>query len=102
MECGTSRILKPGGILLLTTQGEAFKQKLTIAEKSTFERGKVVVRDKVREGHRSFSAFQPEAFMQTLFSDAFKVLKFEKGDLFDWGPEQDTWIVQKNFTSAGE
>jgi SAM-dependent methyltransferase len=90
-----ARILRPGGILLLTTQGEAFTIKLTEAEKRTFHEGKLVVRDKVLEGHRSFSAFQPESFMNKFFSGSFNLLKLEKGELFEWGPEQDAWIVQK-------
>jgi SAM-dependent methyltransferase len=89
------RIIKPGGVLLLSTQGEAFKLKLTAAEKHSFSEGRLVVRDKVKEGHRSFSAFQPEVFMQSFFSDRWKVLKFAKGSTHDWGAEQDTWIVKK-------
>ena len=94
------RILKPGGILLVTTQGQAFTMKLTAAERNDFEKGKLVVRDKVLEGHRSFSAFQPESFMQKFFSENFNLLKLEKGSLFKWGPEQDTWIVQKKIISG--
>ena len=90
------RILKPGGVLLITTQGNAFAGKLTSTEKETFNQGEIVVRGKVKEGHRTFSAFHPEKFMLTFFSDGWKLLKFEKGSVQDWGPQQDLWIVKKN------
>ena len=89
------RILKPGGVLLITTQGGAFIGKLTVKEKEIFEQGEIVVRGKVKEGHRTYSAFHPETFMLNFFSKYWKHLKFVKGNVEDYGPEQDTWIVQK-------
>ena len=89
------RILKPGGILLITTQGQAFTDKLTSKEKEIFAQGEIVVRGKVKEGHRTYSAFHPEKFMLNLFSDHWKMLKFLKGTAEDYGPEQDLWIIQK-------
>jgi SAM-dependent methyltransferase len=89
------RLLKPGGIFLLTTQGNIFVDKLMKTEKEKFSQGALVVRDKVKEGHRSFSAFHPKEFMQSIFSDKWKVLKFAEGAMQEWGPEQDTWIIQK-------
>lgn len=89
------RVLKAGGILLITTQGESFREKLTESEQTLFTQGNLVVRDRVREGHRSFSAFQPEELMHSLFSNRFNVLKFSPGQVEDWGPAQDTWILQK-------
>jgi cyclopropane fatty-acyl-phospholipid synthase-like methyltransferase len=89
------RIIKPGGYLLITTQGDAFKNKLSELELVDFSNGLLVVRDKVKEGHRTFSAFQPESFMKSFLSN-WKLVKFIKGAIEDWGPEQDTWIVQKN------
>ena len=89
------RILKPGGVLLITTQGGAFIGKLTAKEKEIFEQGEIVVRGKVKEGHRTYSAFHPETFMLNFFSKYWKHLKFVKGAVEDYGPEQDLWIVQK-------
>lgn len=89
------RILAPGGLLLLTTQGAAFSAKLTAAERQRFVEGHLVVRGQVQEGHRAYSAFQPESFMRSLFSERWKVVTFAAGTQQSWGPEQDTWIVQK-------
>lgn len=89
------RVLRPGGILFLTTQGANFKVKLDGSEKARFEDGKLVVRGKVKEGHRTFSAFQPKEFMLQLFSE-MKVLEHIELD-YDKGKvvPQDIWIVRK-------
>jgi SAM-dependent methyltransferase len=90
-----ARVIRPGGVLLLTTQGAVFEEKMVATERQQFRQGQLVVREGVREGHRAYSAFQPEAYMQTLFSNQWKVLNFAPGKKQHWGPEQDTWIVQK-------
>lgn len=92
------RILKPEGVMFLTTHGDLFKVKLTDSEIDKYNRGKLIVRGKVKEGHRTYSAFQPKAFMETLFQDA-EILEHimptpEEGK----GLPQDIWIVKKNFS----
>ena len=89
------RISKPGGLLLITSQGDCFKDKLMPDELSVYNRGELVVRATEQEGHRVFAAFEPAAYMQQLFSGC-KILKFIKGG----SPQsihgmQDTWLVQK-------
>lgn len=88
------RVLKPDGIFLFTTQGAAFRSKLSDPEMKNFLNGEIVVRGKVKEGHRSFSAFHPKEFMHGLFSDKWEVVKYIPGTMQSWGPEQDTWIVK--------
>ena|SRR5437762_5932941 len=89
------RVLKKEGIFLLTTQGDSSLNKLIKKERKKFLQGSLVERSYAREGHRSFAAFQPESFMRSLFSSHWRILKFTQGKMQDWGPEQDTWIVQK-------
>lgn len=90
-----NRLLVPGGILLITTQGEKFKEKLLPAELQLFESGQLVVRGFEKEGHRMYSAFQPETYMKQLLKD-FKLLRFIPGGSKESVHEmQDTWIVEK-------
>ena len=89
-----TRILKPGGILFLTFQGEAFKQRLSESEIKVFDKGKIVVRDKVKEGHRTFSAFHPDDFVVRLFKD-LDVVEHNKSFLNNTALEQDSWIFRK-------
>lgn len=89
------RILKTGGILFLTTQGANFLVKLNQTEKKNFQSGKLVVRGKVKEGHRTFSAFQPKSFMEALFNQ-MKVLEHVELPMGNTKVvPQDIWIVRK-------
>lgn len=89
------RILRPGGLLLLTTQGRAFKERLDKEEKILFDKNQLVIRGKVIEGHRVFSAFHPPTFMENLFQSSTNILELVEGKKMDWGIEQDLWILKK-------
>ncbi len=90
-----NRALKRGGILLLTTQGDAYKAIMTDKEKAAFENNQLVIRDNVVEGHRVFSAFQPPIFIKKLFESHCDVLLHDAGKSESWGINQDTWILRK-------
>ncbi|MFC0604983.1 class I SAM-dependent methyltransferase [Winogradskyella pulchriflava] len=89
------RVLKPGGIMLLTMQGDNFKVKLSETELNTYSQGKIVVRGNVKEGHRTYSAFHPKPFVETLFKDV-EILDhiIQTSTSKDWVP-QDIWIIRK-------
>lgn len=89
------RVLKPGGILLVTTQGANFKLKLTGSELNRFDTGQLVVRGKVKEGHRTYSAFQPASFMKKLFSEFTIPEHMERKPVAGGYLPQDIWIIQK-------
>jgi hypothetical protein len=89
------RILKPGGILLLTTQGDAFKEKLSENELQSYNRDYLVVRGKVKEGHRTYSTFHPPNFMKALFSKARILEHIERPAEHGRSLPQDVWIVTK-------
>ena len=90
------RITRAAGIIYLTTQGKAFRNKLTPAEINIFEKGSLVVRENKREGHRLFSAFHPVSFMQNLFSSRFEICELMEGSNLRTGESsQDIWILKK-------
>ena len=89
------RVLKPGGIFIVSTQGSAYKDKMLKNEITEFEKGNLVTRNYLKEGHRIFSAFQPEAFMKNVFKD-FEIIDCQKGEEGrSIHGKQDTWIVRK-------
>lgn len=89
------RTLKPGGILFLTTHGDNYKAKLTQSEIEKFDKGELIERGKVKEGHRTYTAFQPKSFMENLFSNATILEHIETlPDGGGWLP-QDIWIIRK-------
>ncbi len=88
------RVLNKGGILLLTTQGTNFENKLTETEQRGFNNDKLIVRGNVLEGHRTYSAFHPKKFMENLFKEAEILEHIIIPVSGDWIP-QDIWIVKK-------
>jgi SAM-dependent methyltransferase len=89
------RITKPGAILLLTTQGQAFLEKMTQEEQRLFMDNTLLVRGKTREGHRTFSAFHPEVWARAFFAARFEILRHIPGKKELWGIAQDTWILRR-------
>jgi len=91
-----ARILKKGGILMLTSHGEAYKTILTDSEVKEFNLGNLITRDQAIEGHRVFAAFHPPSYMIKLFHSAgLEILAHKPGLKKSWGIEQDTWFLKK-------
>jgi SAM-dependent methyltransferase len=88
------RVTKPGGILFLTFHGDAFKERLTDAERSRYEQGKLVQKENTKEGHRTYAAFHPVPFVQELVKND-DVLEHIPGTIIDNQPQQDKWIIRK-------
>jgi SAM-dependent methyltransferase len=92
------RVLKPGGILVLTVQGDKSRHKLLPAELEQYEKGQLVVRGFEKEGHRLYSAFQPPVFMRQLFSSFVVLRHIAGGEAEGLDNIQDTWVLQKPAT----
>jgi len=90
-----NRILKPGGIMLLTTQGNNFESKLTSKELQQFRLNQIVVRGNVREGHRVYSAFHPVGFIQNLFKEYILLEHITRSSGDQAYLPQDVWIIRK-------
>lgn len=88
------RLCKPNGIIFLTTHGNNCKPKLNADELKLFEAGKLVVRGNVKEGHRTFAAYQPPEFMRKLFSEV-EILEHVTREPEGSYIPQDVWIVRK-------
>ena len=58
------RVVRPGGIILFTTHGDAFRPKLLPEEQARYDAGELVVRGSVKEGSRIFVAFHAPAFIR--------------------------------------
>ncbi len=88
------RVLKPGGILLFTTHGNSFKDKLMPGEISLFEEGKIVERSHSTEGKRTYTAFQSPEFVRKMIGQHTLLAHLENIE-----PQhkysQDVWVVGK-------
>jgi SAM-dependent methyltransferase len=89
------RVSKPGAVIYITMQGVAYREKLLPVEKQQFDKGKLVTREKIREGNRLFSAFQPPAFVRQLIAGRFEIVVFIPAPIGNGEPGQDEWVLKK-------
>jgi len=91
------RISSSKGIVMLTTHGDAFLEKLTTTEAEGYRKQKPVLRAKTKEGHRTFGTFQPPEFISNVFTNAgFSILQHIPGKrVHDTFISQDVWILKK-------
>ncbi len=89
------RITKKDGIILLTTHGKAFRNILSSEELKKYDQGKLIIRDKVKEGHRVFGTFHPPSFMRSFFENYAQIVEYIPGKIINNKPEQDVWLIQK-------
>lgn len=89
------RVLKKDGVLFMTTQGDNFKKIMSPLELVQYDKGELVVRGNVEEGHRTYSAFHPDSFIRSLFKND-EILEVIIQDTKNGkATPQDAWIVRK-------
>jgi len=88
------RVLRPGGVLLFTTHGDAFRARLRGAELARYDAGELAVWAQVKEGHRNYSAFHPPVFIEKMIAQE-ELLTFLAGEKSGGVARQDTWVVKK-------
>ena len=89
-----SRVLKPGGSLLITTHGDRYLPILTPAEQVQFRDGRAVVHKATREGSNDCAAFHPERYVRQTLADGFDVVDMSpEGALGN--PWQDVYLLRK-------
>jgi SAM-dependent methyltransferase len=98
------RVVRPAGILLLTTHGDACTGNLLPDERKQYQEGHLVVRGEVEVGKKCFVAFHPPAFIRhRLLADAEVAEVTEVADHLpspqNYGMIQDVWVVRKKSPS---
>jgi SAM-dependent methyltransferase len=83
------RVIRPGGILILTTHGLAYRPRLTAQERARYDRGELIVRTLGAEGQKLFAAFHPPDFVRGEFLAGLKVVEHMPGDR-----TQDIWVTR--------
>ncbi len=93
------RILKPGGLLLITTHGPGHLAVLppTVVpevDRERFKRGEMVVCGGEHAGTNICATFHPEAYVRHTLARGFEVVDFiPEGALGN--PRQDYWLLRK-------
>ena len=88
-----SRVVKPNGLLIITTHGEPAKAHLLKREQQVFEMGELVIRDKVKEGKRTFVAYQPTSFVREKLLADLVVVEHITNPIPS-NLTQDIWVVK--------
>lgn len=89
------RVLRPGGLLLVTTHGRSYLPRLEPVERERFERGELVVRWADVPGTNLCSAYHPEAYLHGAFANGFSLLELEpEGALGN--PTQDLVLLRRD------
>jgi len=89
------RVLRPGGLLLLTTHGRSYIPRLDEDERAQFERGELVVRWGDVPGTNLCSAYHPELYLHDTFAQGFTFLELEPEGARG-NPTQDLVLLRKS------
>jgi SAM-dependent methyltransferase len=90
-----SRVVKPGGHLVISTHGEPYLHRLNDRERSQFASGHLVVKNNTKApGSNTCSAYHPPAYVRNVLARGLEVIDFipegAKGN-----PRQDLYLLRK-------
>jgi SAM-dependent methyltransferase len=89
-----TRVLRPGGFLLLSTHGEAYLPRLTPSERERFAAGELVVRRPEAAGTNLCTTFHPPRYVQETLAGGFEPLEFIPEGATG-NPHQDLFLLRK-------
>jgi len=84
------RAVRPGGSVILTTHGDAYRPRLTAQERTRYDADELVVRTLAAEGKKLFVAFHPPAFVRSHLLSRLSILEHRPGQ-----GTQDIWITRR-------
>jgi len=88
------RVVRPGGLVLVTTHGDRYRTRLSSSERARFDAGALVVRRPEAAGTNLCAAFHPRAYVQETLAGRLEAVEFvpegAKGN-----PYQDLHLLRK-------
>lgn len=95
------RVLKPGGLLICTTQGDGYRHLLADAdERARYAAGEVVVQGNYTEGRKWFLAIHPDRFVRDRLLGGYVGVRRVPAPA-EYGFAQDMWIAWKDHIPDG-
>jgi len=86
------RVVRPGGLVLLSVHGDAYKHRLTPAEREQYDSDGVVVHGGMVTGGPWFTSFNSPRWMEEEFLRDHDIVYREIYP--EGGPTQDVWVVR--------
>ena len=94
-----TRVLRPGGLLVVTTHGERYLSRLSASEQERFLAGEVVVRFEQVAGTNLCTAFHPQADVTGRLARGLELLDAIP-DGAAGNPHQDLFLLRKPATAS--
>jgi SAM-dependent methyltransferase len=94
------RVVRPGGLILLTVHGDRCAGHLSPSERAAYDAGHLVARGRVREGSRTFVAFQSPGFMRELLRGTEVLLHNPARRPPAFGGAQDMYLVRNGLADS--
>jgi SAM-dependent methyltransferase len=91
-----ARIIRPGGLLLLTVHGDRYLNRLTREERKSYEEGRLVIRHASASGTNLCCAFHPAHFVRERLAPGFGLLEHTTGGFERGAPQQDLVVLGKS------
>ncbi len=91
------RVSTHQGIVILTTHGDAFIEKLSTHETTLYQKQELISRSYGQEGHRTYGTFHPPSFIKKVFENVgFNIVQHIPGAKINENYiSQDVWILRK-------
>jgi len=94
-----SRVLKPGGLLYITTHGEYYMRRLNEQETRLFLSGELIVKLAAYPGTNFCTTFHPESYVRHKLASQFVVVDFAPQGA-EGSPQQDAYLLKKTGDQA--
>jgi SAM-dependent methyltransferase len=89
-----TRIMRPGGLLLVSTHGERYLERLSAAEREAFRRGEIVVRFEEVAGTNLCTTFHPPISVRERLGAKLELVE-EVPEGATGNPHQDLFLFRK-------
>jgi SAM-dependent methyltransferase len=90
-----TRVIKPGGHLIISAHGECYLHRLNVDERRRFESGQIVVKNNVKSpGSNTCSAYHPFAYVRDQLAIGLEVVQFTPNGA-KGNPQQDLYVLLK-------
>jgi SAM-dependent methyltransferase len=96
-----NRVVRPGGLLLVTTHGDSYADRLDAAEHADYDSGEAVVRWPSVAGSNLCTTFHPERYVRERLAPGLELLEHTPDGGTVGGRQQDLVVFRKPARGTG-